>query len=520
MIIQCEQCRTKFKLDDEKVSEKGVKVRCAKCKHVFTVRKEADDTLNMPQPLVAVSGQPDADSTMQAVTPPDMPQFGFEAPAAAPAPEVAFDFGAPAEPAPAAGDMAFDFGDIAFSTESPASQAAALDFGEKTMVMPPKKSAEPEPDFGNFDFGAAPAPATELPGEAAVSFDFSEAPASTPAADAVVFDFGDAPAAAVTSAGEFDFGTSEAAPAATDVDFGSFDFGAVTEPSASVDHQVASGEEFSFEPAGSTESGADSFDLSTVDFGAVSQTAESAPQTADVFSMGELDFSTETSAVSVEEPVAAAQTSTLFTPVEDVSTRSKAGDGLLETPGAEGQQLPTNSRRREGSSPMVMILAAVLILAVLGYVAYMFISGKGEQPGSKAGVTMEDGRIAIRAVKAYYIPKSAAGELLVITGEAVNNYKKPRASLQLKGMVFAANGQVLATRSAYAGNQLTREQLVGMPADKIDAAMNNQFGDSLANMGVEPGKVIPFTIVILNPPKEGKEFGVEAVGSTVAAASK
>ncbi len=517
MIIQCEQCRTKFKLDDEKVSEKGVKVRCAKCKHVFTVRKAADDTLNMPEPLVAVPEQPDADSTMQAVAPPEMPQFGFEPPAAAP--EVAFDFGAPAEPAPAAGDMAFDFGDIAFSTESPASQAAALDFGEKTMVMPPKKSAEPEPDFGSFDFGAAPAPAAEPTGGAAASFDFSEASASAPAADAVVFDFGDAPAVAPAPAGEFDFGTTTSTPTATDVDFGSFDFGAVTESSATA-VQTAAGEEFAFEPAGSTESGADSFDLSAVDFGTVSPTAASAPQTADIFSMGELDFSTETTAVSVEEPVAAAQTSTLFTPVEDVSTRAKAGDGSFEAPDAEGRQLPTNSRRREGSSPMIMVLAAVLILSVLGYVAYMFTSGKGDQPGSKAGVATEDGRIAVRAVKAYYIPQSAAGELLVITGEAVNNYKKPRASLQLKGMVFAANGQVLATRAAYAGNQLTKEQLVGMPVDKIEAAMNNQFGDSLANMGVEPGKAIPFTIVILNPPKEGKEFGVEAVGSTVAAASK
>ncbi len=40
MIIQCEKCLTKFRLDDSRVTERGVKVRCTKCKHVFTVRKE------------------------------------------------------------------------------------------------------------------------------------------------------------------------------------------------------------------------------------------------------------------------------------------------------------------------------------------------------------------------------------------------------------------------------------------------------------------------------------------------
>src|SRR5512137_2159122 len=41
MIIQCEQCRTKFRLDDAKIKEGGVKVRCSKCKHVFLVSREA-----------------------------------------------------------------------------------------------------------------------------------------------------------------------------------------------------------------------------------------------------------------------------------------------------------------------------------------------------------------------------------------------------------------------------------------------------------------------------------------------
>jgi len=39
MIVQCPNCKTKFNLADEKVSEKGIKVRCSKCKYVFEVKK-------------------------------------------------------------------------------------------------------------------------------------------------------------------------------------------------------------------------------------------------------------------------------------------------------------------------------------------------------------------------------------------------------------------------------------------------------------------------------------------------
>ncbi len=109
------------------------------------------------------------------------------------------------------------------------------------------------------------------------------------------------------------------------------------------------------------------------------------------------------------------------------------------------------------------------------------------------------------------------GDLLVITGEAVNEFAKPRAAIQIKGIVYGANGQALATKTAYCGNPLTKEQLAIMPQDKIEAAMTNQFGDSLANMEVAAGKAIPFVVVIAKPPTEGKDYGVEPAGSTVAA---
>jgi predicted Zn finger-like uncharacterized protein len=41
MIVQCDQCNSKFRVDDSKVKEGGVKVRCSKCKNIFVVQAES-----------------------------------------------------------------------------------------------------------------------------------------------------------------------------------------------------------------------------------------------------------------------------------------------------------------------------------------------------------------------------------------------------------------------------------------------------------------------------------------------
>ncbi|WP_267145478.1 zinc-ribbon domain-containing protein [Myxococcus dinghuensis] len=40
MIVKCAQCQTRFKIPDEKVTDKGVKVRCTKCQNTFRVTRE------------------------------------------------------------------------------------------------------------------------------------------------------------------------------------------------------------------------------------------------------------------------------------------------------------------------------------------------------------------------------------------------------------------------------------------------------------------------------------------------
>ena len=41
MIITCEECSTGFQLDDARVPEDGIRVRCSRCKHAFFVKPES-----------------------------------------------------------------------------------------------------------------------------------------------------------------------------------------------------------------------------------------------------------------------------------------------------------------------------------------------------------------------------------------------------------------------------------------------------------------------------------------------
>ncbi|MFL5246358.1 MAG: zinc-ribbon domain-containing protein [Myxococcales bacterium] len=42
MVVQCPNCQSRFRVADEKVSDRGVRVRCSACKTVFAVRRSAD----------------------------------------------------------------------------------------------------------------------------------------------------------------------------------------------------------------------------------------------------------------------------------------------------------------------------------------------------------------------------------------------------------------------------------------------------------------------------------------------
>jgi predicted Zn finger-like uncharacterized protein len=464
MIIQCEQCQTKFKLDDSRVADKSIKVRCAICKHVFSVAGThglAEDSAFFEQNAPVF--QIDEDLEV-AATPALETEIGIEA----------------ATPPPADYDSDFSF--------PPADSTVSHD----------QIDAQNEPDdldFGAFDFGDesgdADKPADGAPASAFIDESVKQGRVAIPSKEGI---------GGLDFSGDDMFGDVVSTPPQEEVSEPiSFDFGME-----------------GFADSMGVENSADSQSSSRA---IQDQTSENP------FSLDDIDFGDELTSVAVQqvstEELKPSQ-DLLFAPLAQAQTKPVADSGADtpgKTPAQAGQEelppLSITSRRKE--SPRVsgmLVFMGILIAGLVIFYSYWGYVTLSEDKG--AITTQETGRITLRSVEASFIKNKNTGDLLVISGEAVNDYNKPRAAIQIKGIVFGADGVEVSSKSAFCGNPLTEEQLTTMTMDKIETTMANQFGDSLANMEVAPGAAIPFMVVLPKPPTGATDYGVEPVGSTVA----
>ncbi len=499
MIIQCAQCKAKFRLDDSKVSDAGIKVRCSKCKHIFVVKKEA----------------PVEESDL------DLLLGGLDSHGTGAAAGVGQQGGVPQD-VPASVTADTSQAETSFSFDGEESEETSPSF-----AAGPSEEPESEGDFSSFALPSGdvekPVSAPEEETRQDESFGgFEEERAETEDSNAFAESVGVTPEFAVPEDGasqgdevpareeEISFGevSPEAFAAATNVS----DAGA----------EGAEEEEISFEF---------SDDETTGD----GEEAGSEPSASSDIDFGEIDF-------GIEDTEAEPSRSGLFSPAPENADLSAgvelAGDkpSVETTPSVpspdvvvedEAPPLSISSRRKgEPFLPTLLIALSVLVIIALAGLGFYYLKD-GPEILNRLGVgfiaewfgveSRGEGTISLDKVGgSYLVNPEAGGELFVIRGEAVNNYRRPRAAIQVRGALLGKNGQILAQKVAYCGNNLTDEQIRTLPLERLDAAMGNQFGDSLVNLGVQPGKRIPFVVVITNIPKDAADYSVEVVGSTVA----
>jgi predicted Zn finger-like uncharacterized protein len=488
MIIQCEQCRTKFKLDDSKVPDKGVKVRCVKCRHVFSVSRDQSESEiqsdfgNMLDASVS-TGLDEESVQEEFAAPEDTSTIEFEAP------DESFDILPEQETG--------EFDSETFAMEDEQESPYSLDAGstkqdvspaEETSMFPPVQEEVEDTtgdiDFGEFDFGDAQ-DNNDSPVAASNTLDFSDVPKAdpVPAAKPVKEVFGGLDFTGDDMFGEVVTTAPEESDDGVSFDFGMDDFAS----SMGVENTTAS-QKNAF---------------------SISEASADAP-----FSLDEIDFGDEFTSVGVQhvspEELKPSQ-ELLFAPLAEA--QSRAATASFSESAAPQEELPPlsiASRRKQGpASTGLIAVLGVLIAGAMAFFGYSMFSGEK--------VTLaEMGHISVRNVDATFVKNKLTGDLLVISGEAVNDFKKPRAAIQVKGMIYGADGEVMSSKNAFCGNPLTKEQLSTMSMEKIEAAMANQFGDSLSNMEVGPGKSIQFMIILEKPEGAAKDYGVEAAGSTVA----
>jgi predicted Zn finger-like uncharacterized protein len=440
MIIQCDKCKTRFKLDDSRVTDSGIRVRCSRCSHTFVVRREAPEE------------ESDFESILQGLGGNEPSGEGVEK-----APPVAgFSSGriSGESPLPPTGGGEEDetsvdesFADSGFSPDS-------LSWDEDDQE-PESSSVEPQTDHEEKDAMSEKAEIQEQ-----AFSDFLRKGVGLP-------QFQVPP----------DSDAAEKIP----------------------ELKAASG-------------------LSSLFENPLAQKTSALGEEPDSFSTSpRIDVN--------EGPV---ETGLSKEPEKPLSIRDSiwpVADSKDEEGGDDDLSPLSITSRRKGSPVFPILIGGLLVLLLGGAGFYLFTVRSGGFAdllpesakalfglGKKAG-----GLVEIRSLEGAFLSNREAGEIFVMKGDVFNISSKPLTTIQVKGKIYGPDGTVLAQQTVYCGNVLSGEQLAMQPFSSMAKVMGRQFGETLANFEVQPGKGVPFVIVFKDVPRGAKDFAAEVMsplGST------
>jgi predicted Zn finger-like uncharacterized protein len=521
MIVQCEACQTRFRLADEKVKPGGTKVRCSKCKVVFTVTP--------PEPEPAEEAVDFDSLNMEAVNEgsPSESSSGGEGPPDSSEPDDQPENSVP------------DFSSLEAKTEQDSLPGEEL--ADSFSVADTSQSSEEEANEQDIPEQDAGSLSEELPGteeqaafetgpeenedpEGPVEFDFSDPEEADQ--EAAAADSPDALTEETAGPSEFSFDEDEDEPQDQDEPAGfvfddqedetAFSFDDTddeTSPDSSEEND-ASGE-FSFddenpfdEDASSTwdddtSGGGADFDFDEPHFDTEDSPAAGPAkgQGEDDLQFGEIDFASDDKsqapAFQIDDDFsgAAIERKEETEPLPSVQPRTPPPTRDYD----DGEPLPTPPPAKKSSLSRILVLLVLLLVVLGGAAGFLF---------------MQEGSLNLNVVT-QYLPflQEYIGEDPVIQGEVVNNHTSPRSIITVKGVLLDAQAKPLLQQTVFCGNKLDNTALETMPFKEIEEAMNNQFGAATSNMNVAPGAKVPFTIVFRNLPNGITNINVEVVSA-------
>jgi predicted Zn finger-like uncharacterized protein len=476
MVIQCSSCDTRFKLADDKLKPGGVKVRCSKCKEVFTVvppeeeatpessEESSDASANDWSDLNGASGdssenESGSDEGM------DWSDIGGDDTADDSDSSLSFSMDDDSSP---------DDGDISFG-DDPASDDGGISFDDSTDDSSDSISFDDTPDDGGSDN---------------ISFDDSSD----------------------DSVNEDDFGFDEPVGGGAQDEFSFDDEGS--------DTLEASDDTPDFDWDGSSDSD-DASNTDDFDFGDAEGGGE-----------GDLDFS----GVAIEEQQESPPAAPAPAPVMEEPDKPLSAKGPQKGTGAKRGRKQKRAKKK-GPLRSLLLLIFFILLLVGAHAGVLFWKGywKGD-PAELANldhqtvhlqvyqelyaeltggqvVKAPEGAITVLNMNGRFIENSSIGTIFVITGEVKNAFKETRSAIAVRGLLFDQTGKSVMRKKVYCGNKLSDTELKTLTEEKLNERVGNQFGDSLSNLDVAPDAILPYTIVFSKLPENLSEYNVEAAES-------
>jgi predicted Zn finger-like uncharacterized protein len=495
MLVTCENCKSKFNLDDNLVKESGSKVRCSNCQNIFTVYHSDPEEAVVPDSGIEEQMEAMETSDELADEPLDfdlfqseeeqddeelsLEDFGLEE-------ELSSDLEEPesAEELAVAEDEEITAEELGFGDGEAPEQEAVADEPEQEEISVKGLDLEDEPSTK----------VALSPDDEAVSDD-NEAEEEMPFDDLVLEEESVVEDVAAPDGPEATGDTEE------DLSFGDLDLEeeAVLEETAGaeeafpVEQENADGLAFD-EGVGLEEEllDQDVTEHMTVEEHSVEGSADaevSMPEGVPVASLEE-----------GEEP-------------EEVSLEDIPSAPVIEAAAA-----------RKGISMPLLICLVVVLLGGGAYGAFTFLNGDGMKlpfleslAGSGLADKADSGNLQIslldNGIKGRFVENRTLGRLFVVNGEVKSSYPEARNFIRMKGVVYFRDGKVAKDRIVYCGNVLSEAELQTLDEEAIKKRLGNRFGDNKANFRVPSGKALPFMVVFTELPKDLGEFSVEVVDS-------
>ncbi len=486
MIITCEECGVKFNLDNSLVKESGTKVRCSKCKHIFTAypdNKEDLEELSLDTDDGINKGEDDLDL--------DLGLEGEDAPVS----ESAEDDGeglveddldleleleednAPVSASKDDGEgLVEDDLDLELELEEDdALVSASKDDGDGLV----EDDLDLDLDFG-LEEGDAPVSASKEDSEGLVEDDLDleleleedDAPVSASAEDSDDLDL------------EEDDGDG------IDLEFGP---------------DTIDQEEINIEELEQTISETDAFG------------EESDVPDAELI-LGSDDDGDDDDEISIDEGIDEGELESMLN-ADDSSESTKTGQ-ITDAVG-DADKDSVDGRSKGKSKKGVMILLTFLIISGSLIVTHQFFFDFSTlnipyiSEFLKKGSERTEGGIKVLQAdtNGEYIENSNAGKLFVVKGMLENRSEVSRYLVEVRGKLIANKKTVIVSQPFLSGNILDDTEIKTLDLSIINNRLLNTVEDDKTNLTVAPGKTIPFMIVFSDFPENIDEYIIEVLTS-------
>ena len=468
MIIQCDKCATKFRLDDSRITPNGVKVRCTKCDNVFIVTPPPPPEEVQVEELFGVApgddktARPAANGPQAKAQPPKKKEEDKR---------LAFDF-----------DSEVTREDIFKTPDNPPSQDDGKDFSFGQGLPPEQKSGEGHKlSLDDLDFSFSEDRSNEKKNEED-SWGTSEEE-DDPFSRAFDKPLSDEPADnGEDSGGDLNAGAGK--DDKTELDFDFNDFSAESpKPSAPWPEEET-------------------------------DTAEPEPRKPEI-AENVIPFSAAASAYTKEGKAPAPVKSAADEPAETdeafksyltkaVEKNEPLSFGASDEEEEEQEEEEDLRAPYRASQPRMGLIIAALVVILGGGLIYF--TGVIDKLTHLLMPTAEVKVVEIESIKGFYEENKNFGKLFVIDARVKNITDAPQEIKAATGVIYNDSGDKIAERSVSPGRILSIDDIRNLQKEELERAFRDPSG------GIIPAKgSVPVMILFIEIPEGLSEFGLDIV---------